>query len=81
MLAEGPARLEYVDRLLAVDQAVCLRRRRRAKATRPPHAATKPGKPAPTIGPGTASPEDIPTVALSEEATNESRVRVVPGGD
>ena len=32
-------------------------RRRRAKASRPPHAATKPGRPAPTIGPGTGAVE------------------------
>jgi hypothetical protein len=39
-----------------IGQATC-RRRRLARANRPPQAATNPGRPAPTIGPGTAVAE------------------------
>jgi hypothetical protein len=38
------------------DQATC-RRRRLARANRPPQAAIRPGRPAPTMGPGTAAAE------------------------
>ena len=41
--------------------ATCLLRRRRARASSPPHAMISPGSPAPTIGPGTAR---MLTVAL-----------------
>jgi len=48
----------------------------RHQARRPPHAATKPGKPAPAIGPGTVSisPADIPTVVVPRAVTNASKV-------
>jgi hypothetical protein len=39
-----------------IGQATC-RRRRLARANRPPQAATNPGRPAPTMGPGTAVAE------------------------
>src|SRR5262249_42400933 len=38
---------------LFVQVTACAFRRRRARVTRPMHAATKPGNPAPTTGPGT----------------------------
>jgi hypothetical protein len=41
---------------MAVAQTVRCRRRRLARANRPQHAASKPGKPTPTIGPGTVTP-------------------------
>src|SRR5262249_25080118 len=51
VLAVGPpAHFTYVE--LDVDQASFCRRRR-ASAIKPPQAATKPGSPAPAIGPGT----------------------------
>ena len=48
-----PARL-FVLMQKAGDQATCCRRRRLARANRPPQAASKPGRPAPTMGAGTA---------------------------
>src|SRR4029077_7053636 len=49
--AEWASTLHHLP--LVCDQAnFC--RRRRAKAIRPPQAAIRPGKPAPTMGPGTA---------------------------
>ena len=48
-----PARL--CGRQLPVYQAATCFRRRRAKARRPPQAITRPGSPAPMIGPGTAA--------------------------
>jgi hypothetical protein len=41
-----------------IGQATC-RRRRLARAKRPPQAATNPGRPAPTMGPGTAAVAEI----------------------
>src|SRR5215472_1467690 len=43
-------------------QAASLRRRR-ARARRAPQAATRPGSPAPTIGPGTGTPKLMMPVA------------------
>jgi hypothetical protein len=43
-----------------IGQATC-RRRRLARANRPPQAATNPGRPAPTMGPGTAVAEIDPS--------------------
>src|SRR5690348_15753698 len=50
----GPCALQFRVRKTAEVYAT-LFRRRRAKARRQLHAAIRPGKPAPTIGPGTAT--------------------------
>jgi hypothetical protein len=42
--------------------------RRRARATKPPRAAIKPGSPAPTIGPGTAL-QAISIVPFADDPT------------
>jgi hypothetical protein len=39
--------------------------RRRRQATKPPSAITRPGKPVPTIGPGTAEASSVTTPSLS----------------
>jgi hypothetical protein len=63
MTGEGvPLRLPFGGRT----QATASLRRRRAKARRPPQAATRPGRPAPTMGPGTVMIQQaVPTTWFS----------------
>src|SRR5262249_12622544 len=63
---------------MAVAQTVRRRRRRLARANRPQHAASKPGRPAPAIGPGTALTTmlsmfvDVPPAPMFAAITNVS---------
>src|ERR1700737_1961842 len=54
---------QHASRLVAIIREGCLQatcwRRRRTKARRAPQAATRPGNPAPTIGPGTAVATEV----------------------
>jgi len=75
VLAEGPAR---VRRLFLVAQAICLRRRRRARPRRPPQVATRPGSPAPTIGPGTAASTVCRSTLLASPNAVTSRYLKAP---